>query len=189
MAELVKAAGIETKDASGKVTSVTNLLSTTQPDITIKVETTGNTITIKGRRSFDTDVTQVIAAGAALLPSDPTDASGALAKINEAMFNARRVLSSLNSDARALDLDRSLAKAAGSAADAAEAANGVNGINATDFTLKFIMRFLAKKDVEAASANNTSTMASLIYPINRNGGGGGGGVSIVQVGAGMNFKV
>lgn len=189
MADLVKAADVEKKDSKGAVVGQLNLLSSTQPDISFKVETSGNTITIAGLRTFDTDVTQTIAAGVALLPSSVGDASGALAKIDEAMFNARRALSQLNSSARTLDLERATAKAAGNAAAAAESAGGSDGIDATDFAIKFVMRFLAKKDAEASSSTGTSLMGSLIYPIGQGGQSSGSGISFIQVGAGMNFLV
>ncbi len=166
-----------------------NLLASNQPDISFKVETSGHTITIPGLRNFDTDVTKTIAAGVALLPSSLGDASGALAKIDDAMFNARRSLSQLNSTARTLDLERSTAKAAGNAAAAAEGASGSDGIDATDFAIKFVMRFLAKKDAESFQSSGTSLMASLIYPIGPGGQSSGSGISFVQVGAGMNFLV
>lgn len=189
MADLVKAADVEKKDSKGAVVGQLNLLSSTQPDISFKVETSGNTITIAGLRTFDTDVTQTIAAGVALLPSSVGDASGALAKIDEAMFNARRALSQLNSSARTLDLERATAKAAGNAAAAAESAGSSDGVDATDFAIKFVMRFLAKKDAEASSSTGTSLMGSLIYPIGQGGQSSGSGISFIQVGAGMNFLV
>lgn len=189
MADLVKGANVDKKDAKGAVTGTINLLSSTQPDISFKVETSGHTITIPGLRNFDTDVTKTIAAGVAMLPSGVGDPSGALAKIDEAMFNARRALSQLNSSARTLDLERSTAKAAGNAAAAAESASGTDGIDATDFAIKFIMRFLAKKDAEASQSSGTSLMGSLIYPIGQGGQSSGSGISFVQVGAGMNFLV
>jgi hypothetical protein len=189
MADLVKGAEVDKKDAKGAVVGKLNLLSSTQPDITFKVETSGHTITIPGLRNFDTDVTQTLAAGAALLPSGLGDPSGALAALDETMFNARRALSQLNSAARTLDLERSTAKAAGNAAAAAESASGSDGIDATDFAIKFVMRFLAKKDAEASSSTGTSLMGSLIYPIGQGGQSSGSGISFVQVGAGMNFLV
>lgn len=150
----------------GATVNKQNLLDANQSSVDIKVQTTGHTIGLTPQTGFDAGVIQVIKSGAALLPSDSGDVSGALAKLDEALFNANRALSFINADIRALDVERGVAQAVISAASAQETSTGTAGFQATDFAIQFIKKYLIKKDMEATSENYG--LASLITNISGN---------------------
>lgn len=152
---------------NGATVDKQNLLLTTQDAVTFKSLTSGHTITINAQTGFDAGVTQVIEAGADLLPSSLADVSGALAKIDEALFNANRTLSHINADMRYLNVERGLAQAVISAATQIDA-TAPNPFKATDFAIQFIKKYLIMKDMEATSQN--FGMGSLISNINGNSG-------------------
>jgi hypothetical protein len=155
-----------TEEIAGIVDGATvdnqNLLLATQNEVAIKVETTGHTITINVQSGFDAGVTQVIEAGADLLPTDLGDSSGALAKIDEALFNANRTLSFLNADIRALNVERGVAQAVISASTQIDTSDP-KPFEATDFAIQFIKKYLIKKDMAASSQD--LGLGSLIVPI------------------------
>ncbi len=160
-----------TEEISGIVNGATvdkqNLLLSTQGEVAIKVLTSGHTITLNAQTGFDAGVTQVIEAGADLLPTDLADSSGALAKIDEALFNANRTLSFLNADIRALNVERGVAQAVVSASAQIGTASP-KPFEATDFAIQFIKKYLIKKDLELSSQGSIG-LANLIVPIGRNG--------------------
>ncbi|HEX2116223.1 MAG TPA: DUF1217 domain-containing protein [Alphaproteobacteria bacterium] len=145
-----------TEEIAGIVAGATvnkqNLLDPTQSEVKIKVQTSGQTVTISPQTGFDAGITQIIEAGADLLPSSSTDASGALAKIDEALFNANRALSFINADIRALNVERGVAQAVISASST-QIGNAPKPFEATDFAIQFIKKYLIKKDMEANSQN------------------------------------
>jgi hypothetical protein len=149
---------------AGATINKQNLLDPNQTSVDVKVQTTGHTVSIQPQTGFDAGITQIIAAGANLLPSDPADASGALAKIDEALFNANRTLSFINADIRSLNVERGVAQAVVSAAS--QATTSAQPFHATDFAIQFIKKYLIKKDMEANSQNFGLT--SLITPLNNN---------------------
>jgi hypothetical protein len=140
-----------------------NLLESTQSAVAIKVLTSGHTITLTPQTGFDAGVTQIIEAGADLLPTDLADSSGALAKIDEALFNANRTLSFLNGDIRSLNVERGVAQAVISASSQIDSATP-KPFEATDFAIQFIKKYLIKKDLEASSQGGIG-LANLIVPI------------------------
>jgi hypothetical protein len=140
-----------------------NLLESTQSAVAIKVLTSGHTITLTPQTGFDAGVTQIIEAGADLLPTDLADSSGALAKIDEALFNANRTLSFLNGDIRSLNVERGVAQAVISASSQIDSATP-KPFEATDFAIQFIKKYLIKKDLEASSQGGIG-LANLIAPI------------------------
>jgi hypothetical protein len=142
-----------------------NLLLSTQNAVPVKVQTSGHTVTLMAQTGFDAGVVQILKAGANLLPTDPSDISGALAKIDEALFNANRTLSFLNADIRALNVERGVAQAVISASTQVDTSNP-KPFEATDFAIQFIKKYLIKKDMEASS--QSFSLASLITPL---GGG------------------
>ena len=146
---------------AGATVNGQNLLDPNQSSVDVKVQTTGHTVSIQPQTGFDAGITQVINAGANLLPSDPTDVSGALAKIDEALFNANRTLSFINGDVRSLNVERGVAQAVVSAAS--QTSTSTQPFQATDFAIQFIKKYLIKKDMEANSQN--FSMASLITPL------------------------
>jgi hypothetical protein len=154
-----------TDDLPGIVAGATvngrNLLDPNQTSVDVKVQTTGHTVSVQPQTGFDAGITQVIDAGAALLPSDPADISGAMAKIDEALFNANRTLSFLNGNIRSLNVERGVAQAVVSAAS--QTSSSAQPFKATDFAIQFIKKYLIKKDLEANSQN--FSMASLITPL------------------------
>lgn len=139
-----------------------NLLDGNQSSVDVKVQTTGHTVTINPQTGFDAGVTQIINAGAALLPSDSGDVSGALAKIDEALFNANRALSFISGDIRSLNVERGVAQAVISAS-AQISTTAPQAFQATDFAIQFIKKYLIKKDMEANSQN--FGLNSLITPL------------------------
>jgi hypothetical protein len=149
---------------AGATVNKQNLLDPNQTSVDVKVQTTGHTVSIPPQTGFDAGITQIIAAGANLLPSDPADASGALAKIDEALFNANRTLSFINADIRSLNVERGVAQAVVSAAS--QATTSAQPFHATDFAIQFIKKYLIKKDMEANSQNFGLT--SLITPLSNN---------------------
>lgn len=163
-----------TEEIAGIVNGATvdkqNLLLPTQGEVAIKVLTSGHTVTLNVQTGFDAGVTQIIEAGADLLPTDLADSSGALAKIDEALFNANRTLSFLNADIRALNVERGVAQAViGASTQIGTAAP--KPFEATDFAIQFIKKYLIKKDLESSSQG--FGLGSLIVPI-----GGSGASSI-----------
>lgn len=160
-----------TEEIAGIVNGATvdkrNLLLATQDAVTIKSLTSGHTITINAQTGFDAGVTQVIDAGADLLPSSLGDVSGALAKIDEALFNANRTLSYINADIRNLNVERGLAQAVISAANQVDA-TAPNPFKATDYAIQFVKKYLIMKDMEATGQN--FGMGALISNINGNSG-------------------
>jgi hypothetical protein len=149
---------------AGATVNNQNLLDPNQTSVDVQVQTTGHTVSIQPQTGFDASITQIIAAGANLLPSDPADASGALAKIDEALFNANRTLSFINADIRSLNVERGVAQAVVSAAS--QATTSAQPFHATDFAIQFIKKYLIKKDMEANSQNFGLT--SLITPLSNN---------------------
>jgi hypothetical protein len=146
---------------AGATSNKQNLLDANQSSVSIKVQTSGHTVSLNAQTGFDAGVTQILNAGAALLPSDPADAAGALAKIDEALFNANRTLSFINADIRSLNIERGVAQAVISASNQESTTN--QPFKATDFAIQFIKKYLIKKDMEANSQN--FSMSSLISPI------------------------
>jgi hypothetical protein len=147
---------------AGAAVDSQNLLDGNQSSVAVKVQTSGHTVTINPQTGFDAGVTQIINAGAALLPSDSGDVSGALAKIDEALFNANRTLSFINGDVRSLNIERGVAQAVISASAQISTA-GPQAFQATDFAIQFIKKYLIKKDMEANSQN--FGLNSLITPL------------------------
>lgn len=140
-----------------------NLLTATQSDLTLRVQTSGRTLTISALTTFDADVTQMLKAGADLLPSSTADISGALAKLNETMFNANRALSLINSDIRGLNAERGVAQAVVTAGASSDGSANPVPFAATEFAIKFIQKYLIKKDQEAVTGS--FGLANLLDPI------------------------
>ena len=156
-----------TEEIAGIVAGATfdkqNLLESTQGEVAIKVLTSGHTVTLSAQTGFDAGVTQVLEAGADLLPTDLADTSGALAKIDEALFNANRTLSFLNADIRSLNVERGVAQAVISASSQIDSATP-KPFEATDFAIQFIKKYLIKKDLESSSQGGFG-LGNLIVPI------------------------
>jgi hypothetical protein len=149
--------------AAGATVDKQNLLDANQASVDIKVQTSGHTISLTPQTGFDAGVIQILKNGAALLPSDSGDISGALSRLDEALFNANRALSYINADLRSLNVERSVAQAVISAASAQADAAGSKPFQATDFAIQFIKKYLIKKDMEATSQNYG--LADLITPL------------------------
>lgn len=137
-------------------------------------------ITIAAKTAFETDVTELLESGSLDLPTDSSDTSGALATLETVRFNAARVLSDLNGDARKLDAAQALTASRIKDLEEKESAGtgGTNGnqIDATAFAIKFIERYLTLKDSEAAAAASGITttgsgyLTQLIKPLKLRGG-------------------
>lgn len=154
-----------------------NLLDDEQSSIKLSLGAAGVNITIDAKTGYDTDVVALLEAGAALLPTDPLDSSGALAQLEEARFNAARILSQLNDDARKLDNAKALTEnRIGDLEDKATTTSLGGAINASAFAIKFVERYLALKDQQAAAelggfGTGNAYLTQLIQPVKIRGGG------------------
>lgn len=157
----------------------TNLLDRFQNDLTVRLEMGARTMTVSARATLYNpdvqkevfvqmdDVMKMLEAGAALLPSASKDASGALAKMNEALFSANRILSELNSDISTLNLERQLAQVVVDASkpdDSSEA----KPFEASPFAIKFIQKYLLKKDQESTQSTGLANL--LLSPVQTGSG-------------------
>ena len=157
-----------------------NLLDPDQTSIRLVLGVATQPITIAAKTAFETDVTELLESGSLDLPTDSSDTSGALATLETVRFNAARVLSDLNGDARKLDAAQALTASRIKDLEEKESAGtgGTNGnqIDATAFAIKFIERYLTLKDSEAAAAASGITttgsgyLTQLIKPLKLRGG-------------------
>jgi hypothetical protein len=157
-----------------------NLLDPDQASIRLVLGVATQPITIAAKTAFETDVMELLESGSLDLPTDSGDTSGALATLETVRFNAARVLSDLNSDARKLDAAKALTASRikdleEKQASGTGSATG-NQIDATAFAIKFVERYLTLKDSEAAAAasgitaTGNSYLTQLIQPLKLRGG-------------------
>jgi len=135
-----------------------NLLSSTQTPITLNAATANMAITITPATTYDTDVTQLIAAGSAKLPSDGSDTTGALSTLESVRFNNARVLSSVRQQINQVDLAKNLTQAHITALQKQQdqAAASFTPINATPYATQLVQKYLSAVDAQAASATTGS---------------------------------
>jgi hypothetical protein len=161
----------------GALVDKKNLLDDEQSAIKLALGAAGVNITVSAKTDFDTNVADLLAAGAALLPSDALDASGALAKLEEVRFNAARILSQLNDDGRKLDNAKALTDNRIKDLEAKAETSSLGGaINASAFAIKLVEKYLAFKDQQAASAlggfgTGNAYLTQLIQPLKPRGSG------------------
>jgi len=156
-----------------------NLLDADQDDIKLVLGAAGVNVTVSAKTAFATDVADLLEAGSLLLPSDAVDSTTALAKLEAVRFNAARILSDLNSDARKLDSAKSVTGTKINDLEARATANGSTDdkIDASSFAIKFIEKYLTYKDQENAMAamggfgSGNAYLTQLIQPIKIRGGG------------------
>jgi hypothetical protein len=154
-----------------------NLLDPDQSSIKLVLGAAGQNITIDAKTAFETDVADLLNSGALLLPSDALDSTTALAKLETVRFNAARILSDLNNDARKLDSARTVTGTRiKDLEDKAAASGSANKLNANEFAIKFIEKYLTLKDSENAAAmggfsSGNAYLTQLIQPIKIRGGG------------------
>ncbi len=155
-----------------------NLLDADQDSIKLILGAAGQSITIAAKTAFATDVADLLNSGALNLPSDAGDSTGALATLETVRFNAARVLSELNNDARKLDSASTITSQRIKDLEdkAAASGGGASKINATQFAIKFIEKYLTYKDQENAMAlggfsSGNAYLTQLIQPIKIRGGG------------------
>ncbi len=170
-------------DMTGLTASATitgkSLLDPDQSSIKLVLGAAGVNITLDAKTAFETDVADLLNTASLLLPSDATDTSGALAQLETVRFNAARILSDLNSDARRLDSAKAATNNKIAELQAKDTAGGkvTDNVNATAFAIKFIEKYLVFKDQENAVAlgggfgSGNAYLTQLIKPIKIRGGG------------------
>lgn len=141
-----------------------NLLDPAQKTLSVTSSATKSVIAIGAESTFDADFTQVMTAGSLLLPSDPTDASGAIAKLNDATFNINRILSHLQGELYQIDFAKTLTdNQVKDLQKKADAAVTGSPIKATDFAVQFLKKYLVSVDAQnsgvTASTGNSAYLA------------------------------
>lgn len=137
--------GIVSRAASG----VTNFLNPAQKSLTIKLASATGAVTIDPELTFRQDLTTKLSAAAAQLPGNLAGAGGAYALLSEAAdianaSNSRVVAAKAGVDRHLLDARRRLLQAPPAPAATAAA-------QPTEFTKRFVQRFLALNDMKAAA--------------------------------------
>lgn len=159
-----------------------NLLDPDQASIRLALGVSTLPITISAKTAFETDVSDLLEGGSLNLPTDSSDTSGALATLEMVRFNAARVLSDLNGDARKLDAAKALTASRIKDLEEKQTSGGGtnadgNQIDASAFAIKFVERYLTLKDAEASatasglgSATGNGYLTQLIQPLKFRGG-------------------
>jgi hypothetical protein len=132
-----------------------NLLDPNQTAITLNATTAGMSILIAPQTSYDTDVTKVLNAGAQALPSDPNDASGALAQLASARFNNSRALSAIRQQIVQVDMARNVTQTHITALQKQQqqaAGTSYTPLNATPYAVQLVQKYLAAVDAKASTA-------------------------------------
>ncbi|MBU0726961.1 MAG: DUF1217 domain-containing protein [Alphaproteobacteria bacterium] len=153
-----------------------NLLSSEQSDVSFRVETTGRQVTIKAISNFDSLIGGILRDGADGLPSDGGDASGAIAKLDEALFDLNRVRGQLNGGLITQQADKAIVDSFLIQETEETAAAGFTDpySNSSDYALEFIQRFLTLKDAEATNSQlglgtaKNAYVLNLVQPLNFN---------------------
>jgi len=138
--------GIVSRAAVG----TTNLLNNAQRPLILKLKTAAVTLSVEPDLRFRQDMTAKLTAAAAMLPASLSGAGGAYALLGEAAAIADSSTASLNdvrsrTDRQLLEARRRLQQAPPT--PAADAAN-----QPTEFTKRFVQRYLGLADMKAADA-------------------------------------
>ena len=159
-----------------------NLLDPDQASIRLALGVSTLPITITAKTAFETDVSDLLQGGSLNLPTDSSDTSGALATLEMVRFNAARVLSDLNGDARKLDAAKALTASRIKDLEEKQSSGGGtnadgNQVDANAFAIKFVEKYLTLKDAEASatasglgSASGNGYLTQLIQPLKFRGG-------------------
>jgi hypothetical protein len=139
-----------------------NLLDPQQTPITVVTSSSNTVLTLNPVTTLDSDFTQILTTGSAGLPSDAADTSGAIASLNDAVFNINGILSNLATEVHKVDFAKALAdnQVKSLTQQAAATAQGTP-IKATDFAVQFIKKYLIS--VDAANSATASTSSSSPY--------------------------
>jgi hypothetical protein len=157
-----------------------NLLDPDQASIKLVLGAASQNITITAKTGFESDVLDLLDSASLLLPTDAGDTSGALAMLETVRFNAARVLSDLNSDARKLDAAKSTTsnRIKDLEEKASSSGTGVANlqVSANSFAIKFIEKYLTLRDQQVAAeqggfGSGNAYLTQLIQPIKIRGGG------------------
>lgn len=157
-----------------------NLLDPDQDKIKLILGVSTQAITINAKTDFESDVAALLEGASLLLPTDAIDTNGALATLQTVRFNAARVLSDLNSDARKLDAAKAITanriKDLEEKGGTGSVSQSGNQVDANAFAIKFVERYLTMKDSEAAAqmggfGSGNAYLTQLIQPIKIRGGG------------------
>ena len=137
--------GIVSRAASG----TTNFLNPSQKSLTIKLASATGSLTIDPEVTFRQDLTAKLTAAAAQLPGNLSGTGGAYALLTEAATiagasNSRVVAAKASVDKQLLDARRRLLQAPPTPTATAAA-------QPTEFTKRFVQRFLALNDMKAAA--------------------------------------
>jgi hypothetical protein len=151
--EAVRKLGTELTGIVQRATSNgTNLLLAGQPGFLVQFKSKSGSLTIEAQGSFQASVQAKLDAAAAQLPGNLNGAGGAYETLQAALSIVDTTATALRSGRRSadtalLDAKRRLAQAP--AASTTTAAN-----TQTEFTKRFIQRFLVMRDVQNANAAN-----------------------------------
>jgi len=158
-----------------------NLLDPDQASIRLALGVSTQPITITAKTAFEPDVLDLLESGSLDLPTDTSDSSGALAALESVRFNAARVLSDLNADARKLEAARALTASRIRDLEEKPATGTTNSkgnqIDGNDFAIKFVERYLTLKDSQVAAeasglgaVSGNGYLTQLIKPLKLRGG-------------------
>lgn len=130
----------------------TNLLNAAQKPVTVKLKSATGTLTIEPETAFRQTITAKLTAAAAQLPANPTGDGSARSLLVEAAeiaeaANGRLTTSRARSDTLLFEARRRLTQAP--PATAAQTTT-----QPTEFTKRFVQRFLALSDMKAASGTS-----------------------------------
>ncbi|GAB4181406.1 MAG: hypothetical protein OHK0024_20280 [Thalassobaculales bacterium] len=149
-----------------------NLLANYQSDISIRVASTGRTITLNAQENFQVDVVELGKAAANLLPSDSLDSSGALAAFRSLKINVGRALTELRAGQLALDNELKTAKQMVTDLTTADSST-TDVYAASDYTKKLLQRFLIQEDAKNAGLSTGGAGAKNGYVVQLLSGAGG----------------
>ena len=156
-----------------------NLLDPDQDQIKLVLGAATQSITVSAKSGFQTDVVDLLESASLLLPTDSSDSNGALATLETVRFNAARILSELNSDARKLDAAKAVTSNRIKDLEEKGTTGGTGAakqVDANAFAIKFVERYLTMKDQEnamqmAGFSSGNAYLTQLIQPIKIRGGG------------------
>lgn len=145
-----------------------NLLDPHQSPIVLNATTAGMSIVITPQTTYDTDVTQVLKAGAQALPSTPNDTSGALAQLETARFNNARAMSSIRQQIVQVELAKSITQTHITVIQKQQQqANGSSftPLNATPYAVQLVQKYLAAVDAKASGLGSFGASNSYIVQL------------------------
>ena len=145
-----------------------NLLDPNQSPVILNATTAGMSITITPVTTYNTDVTQVLKAGAQALPSDPNDTSGALAQLATARFNNARALSSIRQQIVQVELAKTVTQTHITVLQKQQQVangSGFTPLNATPYATQLVRKYLSAVDAQASASSGAGAGNSYILQL------------------------